>query len=256
MFEKIKQEISNFEGETRQSEQGDSLVYRAVLEPDIIKKMPAITSFFELPEFRHLCNYTGGHIRPPLLYIEKINSHAVKVEIKDPQKTLHSDTFHPNMKFWFFIHDVKEDDGPFMYIRGSHKLTWKRLKWEYKKSITVLDTGDEMSVDGSFRFNDDAVDYMELDKPVQFLASKNTLLFANTFGIHCRGEAKKGATRLTIWGMSRTNPFIPFPGVTSKGINRLQYKLLRNFRAQDEARAKKNGTIPTWQVVDKEDMPF
>jgi len=195
MLEEIKREIKNFEGETRQSKQGDSLVYRAVLEPDIVEKMPAMKSFFELPEFRHLCNYTGGHIRPPLLYIEKINSHAVKIEINDPQKTLHSDTFHPNMKFWFFLHDVKEKDGPFKYIKGSHKLTWKRLKWEYKRSITVKNNSDEMTLDGSFRFDDDAIKYLGLDNPIHFTVPSNTLLFANTFGIHCRGEAIKGATR-------------------------------------------------------------
>jgi len=56
--------------------------------------------------------------------------------------------------------------------------------------------------------------------------------------------------------MSRTNPFIPFPSVTSKKINSFQYQLLRKFRARDEARANKMGTVPTWQVVDKEKIRF
>ncbi|MEZ5448169.1 MAG: hypothetical protein R3E95_14855 [Thiolinea sp.] len=51
-------------------------------------------------------------------------------------------------------------------------------------------------------------------------------MIANTFGIHGRGQAEAGSTRLALWGMSRSNPFIPFPGFGFEFMNQYQYRVL------------------------------
>src|SRR3546814_11353522 len=53
----------------------------------------------------------------------------------DSQTALHSDTYHPTMKAWFFLHDVANDEGPFQYVPGSHRLTPQRIAWEKRKSL-------------------------------------------------------------------------------------------------------------------------
>ena len=65
---------------------------------------------------------------------------------------------------------------------------------------------------------------------------KNTLLIANTFGVHGRGGADAGSTRLALWGMGRTNPFIPFPGTGLNFFNQYQYKVLNWLKKQGYAR--------------------
>ena len=64
---------------------------------------------------------------------------------------LHADTFHPTMKAWFFIDEVSADKGPFTYVPGSHRLTWARPKWKYRRSITARHFKDGYSEKGSMR---------------------------------------------------------------------------------------------------------
>ena len=45
----------------------------------------------------------------------------------DPQTDLHIDTFHPTVKAFYFLTDVADDEGPFVYVPGSHRLTDARF---------------------------------------------------------------------------------------------------------------------------------
>ena len=78
---------------------------------------------------RDCSKYCAARLKRPLYYVQSIKNGYVAGR-SDPQKVLHSDTFHSSMKAWYFIDDVTEDRGPFTYVPGSHRLTWKRLKWE------------------------------------------------------------------------------------------------------------------------------
>ncbi|MEE9351095.1 MAG: phytanoyl-CoA dioxygenase family protein [Thiotrichaceae bacterium] len=250
----LQQEVSQFSGETREARQGDTITERSVLDPEILTTMPAFANLLQQPSFRQLCSYTAGHIRPPLFYIETVKNqfNSMQSTAEDPQKSFHSDTFHPTMKCWFFINEVKPEEGPFTYIPGSHKLTWKRIKWEYKMSLKVKSLGNNLASGGSFRFSDDDLEELGFAKPVSFAVKPNTLLLGNTFGVHRRGDTQGQTTRTTIWGDSRTNPFIPFPGVTSDWINQLQYTFLADFRRRADEKAKRLGQPSPWKVVEKD----
>ena len=123
---------------------------------------------------------------------------------KDPQADLHKDTFHPTFKWWYFLRDVRHDNGPFNYIPGSNKLTFKRLCLEYKRS---LDAAYSNRKTGSFRFNPEEIKYLGLDNRKEFNVNKNTFVFADTYGIHARGIAEGSSERLAIWGMANRVPF-------------------------------------------------
>jgi hypothetical protein len=53
----------------------------------------------------------------------------------DPQTALHSDISYPSMKAWLYLTDVALEDGPFVYVPGSHRATPARLAWERTKSL-------------------------------------------------------------------------------------------------------------------------
>lgn len=225
-FQAIEQEIRQWQGETRSFHQGDTETRRSLLDPETLEQLPHTAKLLADRNFQRLLQYANGHQRLPFFNIERINNGVQLNKTSDPQKTLHSDTFHPTMKFWLYLDDVDEHNGPFTYIPDSNRLTHKRLRWEYIASQSAYKQPDRLAARGSFRFSAADRETIGLQPPRAFTVQKNTLLIANTFGLHGRGQAIPGSTRLALWGMGRTNPFVPFPGTGLKFFNTYQYKVL------------------------------
>jgi len=132
----------------------------------------------------------------------------------DPQKYFHSDTFHPTMKAWLFLEDVDSTKGPFEFVQGSNRLNWKRLMWEYRQSLGVKEEGATYARRGSLRVEESELDNLDYG-PIRSMAVKaNTLVVADTFGFHRRGEAAANTSRLSMAFSNRINPFLllPLPG--------------------------------------------
>ena len=247
-FANLEQESRNFEGEIREAKQGDTLTHRAVLSPEVLSRYPAIKGVLFGKTFQQLARFTSGHLRDPLYYLEEIKNQHTKGG-HDPQKVFHHDTFHPSMKSWLFIDDVKENSGAFTFIPRSHKLDWKRIIWEYKMSLDAEGHKNHMHARGSTRFTDEDLIQLGLPEPHQFTVKKNTLVLVNVFGIHKRGDSIGKSTRLALWGDSRTNPFLPFPGIGGEYANKLQYYFLGSFRKKTDETALKKGVRSPWTVI-------
>lgn len=226
-FKAIEQEIRGWSGKARTFQQGDTQTQRTLLDPETLEYLPHTAKLFNNRDFQRLLQYTNAHQRLPFFNIERINNGVQTDKAADPQKNLHSDTFHPTMKFWLYLDDVDEHNGPFTYIPGSNRLSSKRLRREYKASLNARKHPNRLAARGSFRFSGQDCTEAGLKAPNTFTVKKNTLLIANTFGVHGRGQADAGSTRLALWGMGRTNPFIPFPGTGLKIVNQYQYKVLQ-----------------------------
>lgn len=251
-FDVLEKEARTFKGEIREARQGNTLTHRGVLSPEVLEEHPALNRMIMSRKLTRLTRFSSGHFRAPFYYLEDVkNKYCEGVE--DPQKTLHADTFHPSMKFWFFIDDVTDEMGPFTFVPGSHKLTWKRLKWQYRMSLNAKDANNALHAKGSTRYTAEDLVELGLPEPYAFTMKKNTLLIANVFGIHRRGDSLKKSTRLSLWGDSRTNPFIPFPGLGGKHINQLQYYFLGLFRTKADESAVKRGVRSPWKVIETED---
>ena len=131
----------------------------------------------------------------------------------DIQKVLHKDTFHSSLKFWYFLEDVNEEDGPFVYVPGSHKVNAKRLKWEHHQALVACgQRKDPHSLNsdrgGSFRLHETELAQMGLPEPLSMPVSANTLIVADTFGFHRRGDAITNTQRLALYGWRRPWPFL------------------------------------------------
>jgi hypothetical protein len=153
------------------------------------------------------------------------------------------------MKAWFFIDDVDASRGPFTYVAGSHRLTWKRLKWEYRRSVCGKHLSDGYSEKGSMRALPEDLVEMGLDEPKALEVPRNTLVVADTHGFHCRGQAAPGASRMEIWAYSRTNPFNPLPGLGFKVFSRIEHKLARAYWNWLDEKAKKRNKLSSWHPV-------
>jgi hypothetical protein len=123
----------------------------------------------------------------------------------DSQKKYHYDTFYNTFKAWLYIDDVTLDDGPFFYIKNSHKVSVKRFFIEWIFSILYA---FNKNIDPSFRFGNSSKNQKKLNAIAKkFDNNKNTFITANTHGLHRRGDSKLNTIRNSIHFYSRENPF-------------------------------------------------
>lgn len=130
---------------------------------------------------------------------------------RDDQKVFHSDTFFPCVKFWYFPHKVRVDQGPFWYVPHSVPLTDKLIAWhearvaELKVRRVEAWRGDGHK-EGSFRISPQEIESLGLQASPMCVEA-DTLVIANVFGFHKRGDVKEPTHRVSIHGSIRLNPF-------------------------------------------------
>jgi len=247
-FEKIKSEVAAIDAEVRECQQGDTLTHRILIDEQSKSQLPSSSAMLTSNDYLSLHKFASGKNGRPVSYIQTIKNHFVEGP-SDPQKNLHSDTFHPTMKSWYFLDDCNSDNGPFTYLPGSQRLTMARLKWEYRKSITISQQGDKYSSNGSFRATPEDLLSMGMGAPIGLSVPANTLVIANTHGFHRRGDAAKRSMRTEIWSISRSNPFNPLPGIDLPALARLQNRALTWYREYCDRKAAARGAQSSWHVV-------
>jgi hypothetical protein len=211
-FAELQAEALGYSGPARETVQGDTVTRRLALDPPALAAMPAVRSLLRSSEWRGLLRYVGSFDSEPLLYIQTILSHAYDGP-PDPQTALHADTFHPTMKAWLFLTDVAEDEGPFIYVPGSHIKSPARLTWEKARSARAAHDLDRLSARGSLRVGVDELAGLGLPQPKCFAVPANTLVVADTSGFHARGPSVRPSVRVEIWALCRRNPFLPWAGL-------------------------------------------
>ena len=210
-FSQLKQELLTTPLETRETLQGDTVTRRMALDGKTLKHMPVTRQFLHSAKWRNLLNYVASFKVQPISYLQVIFSHVRKAKA-DPQTNLHSDTFHPSAKAWLFLEDVAEDEGPFVYVPGSHLLNPARLNWEQQKSEAITAKTDVMTRRGSFRVSESEILELGYAKPQAFAVKANTLVIADTYGFHARAKSLKPSVRIELWAYARRNPFVPWLG--------------------------------------------
>jgi hypothetical protein len=229
-FAALSAEIRGYEGEIGEISEGDTRTQRVFLTHEARKRLPECERLASGRTLDRLLRYTSSKNRPPFFYIENLHQHAGEAGRPDPQKDLHADTFHPCVKAWLYLDPVNGRNGPFVYLPGSHRLTWRRIRWEYRESLRASRRGTNPQAsarywDGAFRLSEQERREMDLPEPVALEVPANTLVLANVRGFHRRGDASQAGSRLSIWMQARDNPFnplfTPFPQATARLFERV-----------------------------------
>ena len=207
----LKEQVLSFRGPVRHQLQGDAMTRRIALDRRTLANLPAVRAMVDSPEWLGLVRYVGSYMLEPQIYIQTIFSH-VRQAPPDPQTRLHADAFHPSVKAWLFLTDVAKEDGPFIYVPGSHRPTRRRLSWERSASITAARSSDFQSARGSLRITQETVRRLGFGEPKAFAVPQNTLVVADTVGFHARGLSTRPSVRVEIWAYGRRNPFLPWLG--------------------------------------------
>ncbi|MCF4167614.1 phytanoyl-CoA dioxygenase family protein [Zavarzinia compransoris] len=248
-FAALEAEIRALRAPGRACHQGDTITHRILLDHHALAGLPTARRLLSDRRYRRLLGYVAGRLRVPGQWVQTIRS-GVLPGPPDPQTNLHIDTFQPTMKAWLFLDDVDEASGPFTYVPGSHRLTRSRLAYEYRRSLGERDSPDRLSARGSLRVPVTDLPGLGLPAPRAFAVKRNTLVVADTRGLHRRGDVlRRPSDRMEIWAMARTNPFNPLPGLPFAWCDRLDLALYRAWLEHQDTRAAKRGGQPSWRLV-------
>jgi len=113
-------------------------------------------------------------------FLQRRNLEVDKVGYLHSAAYPHADVPYPTVKVFLYLNDVDESNAAYIYARGSHKLTLKRLWFEYKLSVKYAKTKNDIVTDE------------ELAKlgyyPESICGKANTLFISNNMGYHNRGD--------------------------------------------------------------------
>lgn len=208
-LESIKKEFEdskNFVGVYSEIEDGDSIWARRKFNRAQYANLPSTKKFLSNSRLLNLI-YAGEARVVPIVAVWFDTVSYPKRETNGKHdssivESRHSDIFYPAHKVFYFPYDVKDEDGPLNFSRGSHKISARRLWIEYKKSIEAGRTESE----DFFHVNDSESTYLKL-KNIKAIVPENTLVVMNGCAFHKRGDAVAGAKRSVIFTQFRYNPF-------------------------------------------------
>jgi hypothetical protein len=166
--------------------------------------LPSIYGFYNDPRLHGIV--TAAEQRPVNLTEageREYLTHGESGGDADPQTELHSDIFFNTHKAWFYLDDVRTEDGPLAYVKGSHRLTLARLGFVYRDSWKR-----EPGSDPSRRISPEEQRRCDADETVVTCA-RNTLVVVNTCGYHRRLQGRPGRKRYALHLSVRGNPFAP-----------------------------------------------
>jgi hypothetical protein len=149
---------------------------------------------------------------------ERFTFHKVEVThaALDTQHQMHMDTFSSITKVFGFAQAVTLKDGPFHYVKGSHRHSTKKLKL-----IKRLVDDDEFAACASPRvYPKQRLEQRFGDAAPVVVPAAGSIVVADTNGFHFRGAGKPGSRRdyyTTTWqsdgagdsgGLPRLSPFL------------------------------------------------
>ena len=134
----------------------------------------------------------------------------------DNNVPFHADIHFHSHKVLFYMSDVTEEGGPFIYCKNSHLNNLDRLWFEFKrgqlKDAHIEGWRIQQHLDKKF-FNNY---FSKLkNKEYKVACPANTLVIANVHGFHKRGESISGVERSLIRIPLRYNPLGPIGSIPS-----------------------------------------
>ena len=190
---------------------------------NVVNSSRALETLFEAGQVDALLRMASGFQQ---LEARGFTPWATYTHVKaDPQFYAHVDTYHPTWKIFVF-HRTRLRSGPLHYVRGSHRATLGKLRWLYNRTriltsarataaMPVLDATGPFAdathgFHGSLRMlgfdpevhHSSAEQYYGFEqygfeKPTPIVTSDGlTLVVVDVSGVHYRGFALPGATRI------------------------------------------------------------
>lgn len=212
LFEAVRRDLDAHPLPSWERREGATVTRRASLDRPDIAGRPALAAFLDDSRIFDLMRYVAGCGGEPLTHVQTVIAEPDPSR-PDPQNTLHMDTFHSTAKAWLYLQDVGPEDGPLLYVPGSHLMTPERLAWERDLSMRASHDADPEIAAGSFRVDRETVLRLGYREPVAMTVPANTLVVADTHGFHARCASARPTHRSELYATLRRNPFLPVTGL-------------------------------------------
>ena len=145
--------------------------------------------------------------KKPEIFLDRYKSVTDVGVDNDIENILHSDLHTPTVKMFFYLNHVTEENGAFVYAKGSHRLSFARLRHEYDLSIREAKLKAGLPV-ANYLLETRANETRNIVDPNSYkrmglvetsiTANPNTLVVANNMGFHRRGEFAVGKERKAL----------------------------------------------------------
>ena len=247
-FAALKEAIAARTFEAREMRQGKAVERMIPLGTRLLDDLPEARRYVDDPRLKPLIHYAGSRTGEPIFYLQTVIVDPTQGRA-DPQTSFHTDTFHSTTKAWFFLSDVGEDDGPFTYVPGSHKLTPQRLAWEYEQSLSASTVENRHHAVGSFRISEAELERIGCRKPVKMAVPANTLVVGDTHGFHARGPSVRPSARPVIHAYMRRNPFLPWTGLDPLELPGVRGRVLDLYLGFLDGQERLTGRRNAWRPV-------
>lgn len=119
VFERVRQEVFGQSHRAFEQRQGQTVTRQIMLPPSASDRLPATLGVMSDRGLARLAGLAAGRTGCAIQFIQTVIADPAQ-EKADPQTSLHADTFHSTCKYWLFLHDVRLEDGPFIFVPGSH----------------------------------------------------------------------------------------------------------------------------------------
>lgn len=216
-FQQLLEELHAGGFERVDMRQGATITRRSMIDDVDLVSRPALRQARYNRQLMNLMHYVSSHAGQALVTLQTVLAQSVGRQ--DPQTDLHSDTFHPTAKAWLFLTDVGEDDGPFCYVAGSHRMTPERYAWEKDISTSLDAVENTYSRRGSLRLSPDKLAELGYPQPTRMVVKANTLIVADTHGFHARCASPVDTTRIELYASLRRAPYLPFVARSLGGLH-------------------------------------
>ncbi len=247
-FARLRDEIFAAPLPAREMRQGQTVTRMIPLGDRMRRRLPTAVAAVRDPHLRALAGYVAGRGGEPMHFIQTVIAEPERKKV-DPQTALHADTFHATAKFWLFLHDVGEEDGPFIYTPGSHRLTPERLAWEHEQSLTARSDARRHHALGSFRASPEDAERLGYRAPRRIAVPANTLVVADTYGFHSRAPSDHPTTRVELHGHLRRNPFLPWNGLDPQALPGISGNQIDLYMWWKDRGTRRTGKQHIWHDV-------
>ncbi|MBY0611564.1 MAG: phytanoyl-CoA dioxygenase family protein [Beijerinckiaceae bacterium] len=248
VFKRVRDFLKTRPLPAREMRQGQAMTRMIPIGPTALSRLPDLARFSHDASINGLIRYVGGIGGDPVHFIQTVIAEPA-LHDADPQTALHADTFHSTSKAWLFLDDVGPDDGPFVFVPGSHRLTEKRIEWEHRQSLIVSNDRSAYNVEGSFRITPDELAQLGDFTPRKVTVPANTLVVADTYAFHSRAASPRHTVRVELHAYHRSNPFALLPFSALSLVPGLHDRRLDIHLALTDRAAKRAGREPTWRDV-------
>lgn len=169
--------------------------FHTIAEKITTPKTPAFTNYFLNNELINEITSAVVHRKNRLTpyhhfwFLQRRTMDNDKVSSTHSASFPHADVPYPTIKVFMYLNDVDESNAAYIYAKGSHKMTLKRLLFDYKLSVRYAKTKNDIVTDEDIA----KIGYY----PEPICGKANTLFISNNMGYHNRGDFKSLQPRLT-----------------------------------------------------------